>query len=67
MANQLGFLKASLTTDAVYLGSLSYSFDDHYYVRLLTEQMALLNSEKTKKFAPFYSAGIGWNIHNENS
>ena len=47
------------------VGNLNYSFDDRYYVDFAYRTDGSSQFGKDKKFAPFYSAGIGWNIHNE--
>ncbi len=48
------------------VGNVSYSFEDRYYIdaSFRTDGSSLYGSDR--RFAPFWSAGIGWNIHREN-
>ena len=49
-----------------FVGNASYSFEDRYFVdaSFRTDGSSLYGADK--RFAPFWSAGIGWNIHREN-
>jgi len=49
-----------------FVGNASYSFEDRYFVdaSFRTDGSSLYGADK--RFAPFWSAGIGWNIHSEN-
>ena len=49
-----------------FVANASYSFEDRYFVDVSfrTDGSSLYGSDK--RFAPFWSAGIGWNIHREN-
>ena len=48
-----------------FVGNASYSFEDRYFVdaSFRTDGSSLYGSDR--RFAPFWSAGIGWNIHRE--
>ena len=48
------------------VGNLNYSFDDRYYVDFAYRTDGSSQFGSSKRFAPFYSVGLGWNIHNEN-
>ena len=45
--------------------NLNYSYDNRYYVDFAFRTDGSSQFGKDKRFAPFYSAGLGWNIHNE--
>ncbi len=49
-----------------FVGNASYSFEDRYFVDVSfrTDGSSLYGTNK--RFAPFWSAGVGWNIHREN-
>ena len=49
-----------------FVGNASYSFEDRYFVdaSFRVDGSSLYGADK--RFAPFWSAGIGWNIHREN-
>ena len=48
-----------------FVGNASYSFEDRYFVdaSFRTDGSSLYGADK--RFAPFWSAGAGWNVHNE--
>lgn len=46
-------------------GNVNYTFDNRYYVDLSYRVDGSSNFGSDKKYAPFWSSGIGWNIHNE--
>ena len=48
-----------------FVGNASYSFEDRYFVdaSFRTDGSSLYGADK--RFAPFWSAGIGWNIHRD--
>lgn len=43
----------------------NYSFDNRYYTDLAYRIDGSSQFGKNRRFAPFYSIGIGWNMHNE--
>lgn len=48
-----------------FLGNLNYSFDERYLLDLSFREDASSRFGADKRWAPFWSAGIGWNMHNE--
>jgi len=48
-----------------YLANLSYAFDSRYLVDLSGRLDGSSQFGTEKRMAPFWSAGIGWNLHNE--
>ena len=46
-------------------GNLNYTFDNRYYLDLSYRVDGSSEFGSDKKYAPFWSTGIGWNIHNE--
>ena len=44
----------------------NYSYDNRYYTDLAYRIDGSSQFGKNRRFAPFYSVGIGWNIHNES-
>lgn len=49
-----------------FLGNLNYSYDQRYLLDLSFRTDASSVFGVDKRWAPFWSAGIGWNIHNES-
>ena len=47
-------------------GNANYIFDNRYYVDLSYRIDGSSSFGSEKKYAPFWSAGIGWNLHNES-
>lgn len=47
-------------------GNVNYTFDNRYYADFSYRVDGSSQFGTNNKFAPFWSAGIGWNIHNEN-
>lgn len=47
------------------VSSLNYSYDNRYYCDMAyrIDGSSMFGSDR--RFAPFYSVGIGWNLHNE--
>lgn len=45
--------------------NLNYSYDNRYFTDLSYRVDGSSQFGKNKRFAPFYSIGFGWNIHNE--
>lgn len=50
---------------AGYLANLSYSYDSRYLLDLSYRLDGSSQFGSEKRFAPFWSAGIGWNLHHE--
>lgn len=48
-----------------FLGSFSYSFDNRYFTDLTLRTSASSQFGADKRWAPFWSVGLGWNLHNE--
>lgn len=46
-------------------GNLNYTYDNRYYLDASYRVDGNSNFGSNKKWAPFYSVGIGWNMHNE--
>lgn len=46
-------------------GNVNYTYDNRYYADLSYRIDGSSEYGSDKKYAPFYSAGLGWNIHNE--
>lgn len=47
------------------LGNVNYSYDSRYYVDGAFRMDGSSQFGTDKRFAPFFSIGVGWNIHNE--
>ena len=43
----------------------NYSYDNRYYTDLAYRIDGSSQFGKNRRFAPFYSMGLGWNVHNE--
>ena len=48
-----------------FTGNVNYTYDNRYYIDLSYRVDGSSKFGSDKRFAPFWSAGIGWNIHNE--
>ena len=46
-------------------GNLNYIYDNRYFVDFAYRVDGASQFGSSKRFAPFYSLGLGWNIHNE--
>lgn len=49
-----------------FTGNVNYTYDGRYYVDLSARVDGSSTFGSDKKYAPFWSAGIGWNLHNES-
>lgn len=49
-----------------FLGNINYSYDNRYFLDLSGRVDGSSKYGKDKRFAPLWSAGIGWNINNEH-
>lgn len=54
-----------VSREAGFLGSFSYTYDNRYFTDLTFRTSASSQFGSDKRWAPFWSAGFGWNIHNE--
>ena len=48
-----------------FTGNVNYTFDNRYYLDLSYRIDGSSTFGSNKKWAPFWSVGIGWNIHHE--
>lgn len=48
-----------------FTGNVNYTYDARYYVDLSYRVDGSSTFGSNKKWAPFWSVGIGWNMHNE--
>lgn len=48
-----------------FLGNVNYSYDERYLVDLSFREDASSRFGANNRWAPFWSAGLGWNAHNE--
>lgn len=46
-------------------GNVNYTYDNRYFLDLSYRVDGSSEYGSNRKFAPFWSAGLGWNIHNE--
>ena len=56
----------SHTRQVGFTGNVNYTYDNRYYVDFSFRMDGSSQFGSDKRFAPFYSAGIGWNIHRED-
>ena len=55
----------ALTRRIGFVGNLNYSYDNRYYMDLAFRTDGSSQFGKDKRFAPFYSVGMGWNMERE--
>lgn len=55
----------SLTRAVGITGSMNYTYDNRYYVDASVREDGSSQFGAKNRFAPFWSTGIGWNIHQE--
>lgn len=55
----------SLTRQVGFTGNVNYTYDNRYYTDFSFRADGSSQFGGDKRFAPFYSIGIGWNIHQE--
>lgn len=48
-----------------FTGNANYTYDNRYFVDMSYRVDGSSKFGSNKRFAPFWSVGIGWNIHNE--
>lgn len=56
----------SKTRSVGFFANGNYSFADRYFADFSVRVDGSSRFGSDKKYAPFWSAGLGWNIHNEN-
>ena len=49
-----------------FLGNVNYSYDDRYLLDLSFREDASSRFGSDKRWAPFWSVGLGWNLQNES-
>lgn len=54
-----------VSREAGILGSFSYTYDNRYFTDLTFRTTASSQFGADKRWAPFWSIGVGWNLHNE--
>lgn len=55
----------SLTRAIGVTASVNYTYDNRYYIDLSGRTDGASQFGTSRRFAPFWSAGIGWNLHQE--
>lgn len=55
----------STTRRVGFTGNVNYTYDNRYYIDASYRIDGSSDFGANKRFAPFWSTGIGWNIHNE--
>lgn len=55
----------SMTRAVGFTSNLNYTYDNRYFVDGSFRVDGSSQFGSNKRFAPFWSAGIGWNLHNE--
>lgn len=56
----------STSRRASFVANVNYSYDNRYFVDFGFSTDGSSQFGSSKHFAPFYSIGLGWNVHNEN-
>ena len=56
----------STTRQVGFTGNLNYTYDNRYYADFSYRVDGSSQFGSKKRFAPFWSAGIGWNMHHES-
>ncbi|SKD10274.1 TonB-linked outer membrane protein, SusC/RagA family [Chitinophaga ginsengisegetis] len=55
----------SLTRSVGVTGSVNYTYDERYFMDLSLRSDGASQFGALNRFAPFWSAGVGWNLHKE--
>ena len=55
----------SLTRAIGMTASVNYTYDNRYYIDLSGRTDGASQFGTSRRFAPFWSTGIGWNLHQE--
>ncbi len=56
----------STTRRVGFTGNVNYIYDERYFIDLSYRADGSSQFGTNNKFAPFWSVGIGWNLHHEN-
>lgn len=48
-----------------FTGNINYMYDNRYYIDVSYRVDGSSQFGSNKRYAPFWSAGLGWNLHNE--
>lgn len=56
----------NITRSVGFTGNANYTYDNRYYVDLSCRVDGGSQFGADKRFAPFWSAGLGWNLHREH-
>lgn len=56
----------SKTRRVGFTGNVNYTYDDRYFADFSIRMDGSSQFGARKKFAPFWSVGVGWNLHREN-
>lgn len=57
--------KESLSRSVGLTGSLNYTYDERYFADVSVRSDGASQFGRLNRFAPFWSAGLGWNLHRE--
>lgn len=57
---------AAITRELGFLGAFSYMYDNRFLTDLTLRTNASSQFGKDKRWANFWSLGLGWNLHNES-
>lgn len=63
--NKTPYGNESITRDIGFTGVLGYTYDDRFLADLTIRENASSQFGADNRWGLFWSAGIGWNIHNE--
>ncbi len=55
----------SLTRSVGITGSVNYTYDERYFIDLSLRSDGASQFGRLNRFAPFWSAGLGWNLHKQ--
>ena len=55
----------SLSRHVGFAGNLNYTYDSRYYVDASYRLDGYSDYGADNRYAPFWSVGVGWNMHNE--
>ncbi|MGN7720482.1 SusC/RagA family TonB-linked outer membrane protein [Chitinophaga sp. 22620] len=56
----------SLSRSVGVTGSMNYTYDERYFMDLSLRSDGASQFGRLNRFAPFWSAGLGWNLHKES-
>ncbi|WP_346316143.1 SusC/RagA family TonB-linked outer membrane protein [Chitinophaga sp. YIM B06452] len=56
----------SLSRSVGVTGSVNYTYDERYFMDLSLRSDGASQFGRLNRFAPFWSAGLGWNLHKES-